>query len=53
MEQEIIMDAIVDRITKFGGVRNQKRATKYIANVVKNKGKGGDDKNKARGLTLF
>jgi hypothetical protein len=35
----------------MGRVRNQKRATKYIANVVKNREL--DNEKKSRGLTLL
>jgi hypothetical protein len=51
MEQEIISDVIADRISRMDRVRNSKRASKYIASVVKNRGLDND--KKSRGLTLL
>ena len=35
IEQEIISEAIVSRISRIGSVRREKRGTRYVSNVVK------------------
>jgi|LauGreDrversion4_2_1035121.scaffolds.fasta_scaffold454355_2 hypothetical protein len=46
MEEEIICEDLRDKLTKFKKTRNEKRGTKYIANIVKNRENADDHKSK-------